>query len=462
LREYLEIHRFAGLPAILQQLETAQRALAQTQQSGHPARELRYVEGLLALAKAMMGEVPHEAGAPDVRQMAATLDEETPGGESGNARGPAAFVSDPEPHGVADEVDAGFIDSPPLSVAMLDGTFWRIGGEDGRIVSPFMVLAPGGLVGNCNSPSADMWQIVNGLLSLVGENGEPSITFTMVRMEGDRMDMFAGRGVVDGIQGIYLLQSVDHPDHPLYASPRETARKASFLKVLEGERRANLVVLPAGPGSLHPFWLEGEGDTPRNWDLCLGWYGADRPDPSIPCEYLAHIPRTKKFRLLYDLLHEDSPLWNYDAIWLPDDDLLASTAGINVMFHLFRRFGLDLAQPSLMQGPNCYPNHPITVRRPNSDVRYEPFVEIMCPILSRRALKICVGSMRDVESGYGLDHLWPSLLGYPRERIGMIDAIAVVHTRPIGATYDIQRAVDEQAAVHRVYDHRIRQIPGVW
>ncbi len=357
--------------------------------------------------------------------------------------------------------DIDFVKAPPLSRAMLEGSFWRITAGDGRIVSPFLVLAPDGLVGNGQSPSIDIWQIVNGQLCFAAENGQPSILFEIAKLDDGKVFALAGYGYVDGARSVYVLEAIDHPDHPWYGTPPETDRRAHFLKQpADNARRPNLVVIPAGPTSLHPYWLEG--DTNRTWDLCIGYYGAETPDPDMPCEYLAHIPRTKKFRLLYDLLHKDSPLWNYEAIWLPDDDILTSTSGINVMFQIFRKFGLDLAQPSLLHGPQSYPNHPITVQRQHSDVRYEPFVEIMCPIFSRRALKICVGSMRDIESGYGLDHLWPAFLGHPRGRIGIIDLIAMAHTRPIGATYDVRKAIDEQAVVHQAYNYTIRRMAGVW
>lgn len=358
---------------------------------------------------------------------------------------------------------ASFVDSPALTPDALEGSQWRLFDINGRMISPFVVLAPQGLVGNPGTASVDTWQIVNGHLGFAAQSGAPSITFHHIRYDEDGgIAAFAGRGVVDGVEALYLLRAVGHPEHPLYATPANTPRRARLLKSIPaGERRPNLVVLPAGAQSLHKFWLEGFADRTRNWDLCIGWYGAEAPSLDLECEYLAHIPQTKKFRLLYDLFHADSPLWDYEAIWLPDDDLLASGPGLNVMFHLFRKFGLDLAQPSLMEGENCFPNHPITVRREGSDVRYEPFVEIMCPIFSRRALKICIGSMRDVESGYGLDHLWPAFLGHPRGRMGIIDAVAVAHTRPIGFSYDIRRAINEQNELWKVYSHSMKTFEGV-
>lgn len=364
-----------------------------------------------------------------------------------------------------DAILATFTDAPDLSCAQLEGGFWQFFSLK-RQFSPFMVLAPQGLLGNPGTDKVDLWRIIDGRLCLMAANGNdvPAVAFNLVRKDGaGRIVNFAGRGVIDGAEAFYFLRSVEHPRHPLYATPATQSRRATFIKQqAQGARRANLAIVPAGPASLHPDWLKSVTDQTRNWDLCIGWYGAQAPDADMPCEYLAHLPQTKKFRLIYDLLHEDSPLWDYEAIWLPDDDLLASGQGINLMFHLFRKFGLDLAQPALLKVEGCFPNHGITVQRENSDVRYEPFIEIMCPIFSRRALKICIGTMRDVESGYGLDHLWPNLLGHPRGRMGIIDLTPLVHTRPIGFSYDIQRAIAEQKAVLQAYNHRRRPMAGVW
>jgi hypothetical protein len=356
-----------------------------------------------------------------------------------------------------------FTPCPALSVQDLEGSFWRLFDSDGQLITPFMVLAPDGLIGNVASPSLEVWQIVNGQLCLTGSGGIPAIIFKIARSDAGQIITLAGHGTVDGRDALYMIHRVDHPAHPIHPTPPETDRRAHFLKSLpDGARRPNLVVVPAGQNSLHPYWLEHAQDYGRNWDLCIGYYGEETPDIATPHEYLAHIPRTKKFRLLYNLFYKDSPLWNYDAIWLPDDDLLTTLRNINQMFHLFRKFGLDLAQPSLMQGPGCFPNHPITVQQIGNDLRHTGFVEIMCPIFSPRALKICVGSMRDAESGYGLDHLWPAFLGHPVSRIGIIDAIPVAHTRPLGATYDVQSAIAEQTATHKAYQHDMRKIPGVW
>ena len=66
------------------------------------------------------------------------------------------------------------------------------------------------------------------------------------------------------------------------------------------------------------------------------------------------------------------------------------------------------------------------------------FVEGMCPVFSRRALQICHGTLK--ETWYGADILWPALLGRPSTRIGIMDEVAVVHTRPPATNYDLATA----------------------
>jgi len=354
-------------------------------------------------------------------------------------------------------------DAPPLTQDMLSGTFWSFGDVDRGMFSCFVVLAPDGLIGNYFDPNVDFWHVMGGRLCLIDRDGLPSVIFDSAHIEGDNIMALAGRGVIGGVDTTYLLVPTDHPPHPLHPTSADVERRATFrVQPQQGIRRPNLVVVPANSKSLHPRWFEKIDEATRNWDLCIGYYGAEEPEVSgSPYEYLAHLPKRKKFKLLYDLFHEGSPLWNYERIWLPDDDLLCNGEDINRMFHLSHKYGLDLSQPSLKQDQGSHPNHPLTVQKPNSVVRQEGFIEIMCPLFSQRALQICIGSMRDVESGYGLDHLWPSFLGRPTNRMAIIDAVAVAHTRPLGATYNVRAAIDEQAALFNTYQFTPLKYAGV-
>jgi hypothetical protein len=39
------------------------------------------------------------------------------------------------------------------------------------------------------------------------------------------------------------------------------------------------------------------------------------------------------------------------------------------------------------------------------------------------------------ESGWGLDILWSKLLGYPTDKIAIIDSVTIEHTSPVGKNY---------------------------
>jgi hypothetical protein len=45
--------------------------------------------------------------------------------------------------------------------------------------------------------------------------------------------------------------------------------------------------------------------------------------------------------------------------------------------------------------------------------------------------------------------------------MGIIDAVGVVHTRPLGASYDVRSAIAEQAALWKAYGFNYARIPGV-
>ncbi|MBT9371939.1 DUF707 domain-containing protein [Rhizobium sp. CSW-27] len=351
--------------------------------------------------------------------------------------------------------------APAVTTADLTGSFWQLSSLDAGLLSPFLVLAPEGRIGNAFDPSLQYWHAFQDRLCLVNARGELSVIFNTAQTENGAITGLAGRGNIGGISGVFMLGRTQHPAHPIHPTPADVERKATFLVQPERPLRPNLVVVPANAQTLHGHWLENLPDTKRSWDLCVGYYGTERPFLPAPAEYLAHLPQKRKFMLLADLFHAESPLWDYERIWLPDDDLMVTGEEINLMFHLSRMHGLDLCQPAITDAPGSHPNHPITIKRAAGGVRHEPFVEIMCPLFSRRALKICIGSFKDSVSGYGLDHLWPSFLGKPHGRMAILDDIGVAHTRPIGATYNIAAAIGEQNATFRGYGFRYEPIPGV-
>jgi hypothetical protein len=143
----------------------------------------------------------------------------------------------------------------------------------------------------------------------------------------------------------------------------------------------------------------------------------------------------------------------YDYIWLPDDDLACESCDIDRLFQLARVYGLCLSQPALTL--DSYFSWLVTLRNPMLRVRFINFVEIMMPCFKREFLKQCLSSMSRNLSGWGLDHLWPTMLG-PKQ-MAIFDAVTVTHTRPIGgANYSFLRdrgiaAYEERDEFKRAY-----------
>jgi hypothetical protein len=56
--------------------------------------------------------------------------------------------------------------------------------------------------------------------------------------------------------------------------------------------------------------------------------------------------------------------------------------------------------------------------------------------MSKNTLKLLFETFTITESGWGLDLLWPKLLGYPKDKIAIIDKIVIDHTKEVGKNYE--------------------------
>jgi hypothetical protein len=183
----------------------------------------------------------------------------------------------------------------------------------------------------------------------------------------------------------------------------------------------DLVIARVGPNSLHRTWLD-QGkprDIPSQEGLDLT-VGNVIPGP--------------KWTGLRELLNSWDGWREYDYIWLPDDDIFASQDTISRMFEAARALNLQLFAPALSEG--SYYAHFIAMRNRNFFARRVGFVEIMIPGFSRAALELLLPTL-DLSTtgwGWGLDSLWPKQLDY--RGLGIIDAVPVFHTRPVGAFRD--------------------------
>ncbi len=203
------------------------------------------------------------------------------------------------------------------------------------------------------------------------------------------------------------------------------------------QSRRFLVIVRAGDKSLHPTWLDGEGE--RNWDIIVNYYGDD-PELFRTDDVVRIDSKGPKWPALHDVIQSQRELVSrYSHIWLPDDDLATDKQSINRLFDFCVKYGLEIAQPALTW--DSYSTHLVTLKHTNSIVRYTNFVEIMGPCLSASMLAKSLPLFATNLSGWGLDFVWSKLADNPDSGIAIIDAVTVRHTRPIGGpNYRVLRA----------------------
>jgi hypothetical protein len=193
------------------------------------------------------------------------------------------------------------------------------------------------------------------------------------------------------------------------------------------QRKRNLVLTRVGDGSLHRGWL-GDPAT-RSYDVWLDYYGEDVGRYAADPARLLLRRGLTKWQGIAAVLAEHPEALEYDAVWFPDDDLAIEPAGIERLFEAFHRLDLALAQPALADG--SFFVYDWLLESSGFYARYTNFVEAMAPLFSREALRACAGTFTESESGWGLDLAWPAILGNPRDRIAIVDAAPVLHTRPV-------------------------------
>lgn len=192
----------------------------------------------------------------------------------------------------------------------------------------------------------------------------------------------------------------------------------------------NLIISPVGNNSLHSSWM---GDD-ANFDLVLLYYGDNE---NIAQSYLYYTPyvytaKGEKYHLLKSFIQSNLDfISNYEYIWFPDDDVSISTQNINKLFKIATQYELSISQPA-MEG---YISHEITKPISNSLLRYTNFVEVLAPLFDKETLFKVYDTFNLNYSSWGYDYLWTHLLGYPKNKIAIIDDIIMTHTKPVGQSY---------------------------
>ncbi len=195
----------------------------------------------------------------------------------------------------------------------------------------------------------------------------------------------------------------------------------------------DLVIARVGRKSLHRAWVDD--GKPRDWDLYLCPFEEIPPQTGVDCT-VGEVISGPKWAGLRTLLNEWDGWRDYDHIWLPDDDILASHDTISAMFQAAAALQFKLFTPALHESSHY--GHYIIMRNRNFFARRVGFVEIMVPGFSRPVLEQLLSTLDLSVTGWGwaLDPLWAKLLNY--QDLGILDAVPVLHTRPVGTLRDAE------------------------
>ena len=230
-------------------------------------------------------------------------------------------------------------------------------------------------------------------------------------------------------------------------------------------RRSNLVLVRAGDSSSHKDWTSDITNSDRNWDLAVSYFGAADQYP-IHSEEIVSRDRGHKIPSLFRLFSNYPRLLSYKSIWITDDDIATSWSNINLMFNLFLELDLWLAQPALT--PDSYWSHPLTVQQPEYACRFVSFIEFMAPIFRSDQILNCLSVGADAVTGWGVDMIWPNLLGHPLSKLAVLDATPVRHTRAVGSGeiyngLEVPRQVELESRLRKydAKDKRYLQYGGI-
>jgi len=187
--------------------------------------------------------------------------------------------------------------------------------------------------------------------------------------------------------------------------------------------RRNLLIVRAGDASLHPRWLEG----PRTFDLMVSYFGDTPRRFNGGIEYYHEMkgPRWPAHHAI--CTHHIEILRRYARVGFACDDLDATAQAWSQAFHWADWFDIDLAQPAV----EGHVTREITWPQAGVLLRYVSYVEVMCPILSPRALEKLRPTFSESVSGWGLPMVWSRMLPYPEYKLAIIDAARVTHTTPV-------------------------------
>ena len=195
----------------------------------------------------------------------------------------------------------------------------------------------------------------------------------------------------------------------------------------------NIIIAPCGNKSylFKESWLREKGN--KDFDVCLLFYHEQINNPAKyeEVEFFYHLKGFKYF-MLYELFTKIRPEWldQYDYFYFLDDDIDIDTLQINKLFSLSKAFRCAISCASLSKDSFC--SWPIFRQQPDSFCRFVGQIEVMAPLFSSDALRLCLPSFTGNRSSWGIDSVWSKMLGYPKDRLIVFDEVVMKHTLPVG------------------------------
>ncbi len=206
--------------------------------------------------------------------------------------------------------------------------------------------------------------------------------------------------------------------------------------------RRCLVFVQGGRAFANPY-----ADPARSFDVLLNDYtatavGDGDHDASFDAVAVQRGTKTTAIRKL--LTAAPDLLLAYEHVLFLDDDVAMAAADVERLFATVAARGLDLAQASLTAGSACAF---AVLKQPEAGEGLTPLtsVEIMMPVVSRRALRECGWVFGEGISGWAVDFLLGAAVRARfGNRIALVGDVVAAHERPIdttdGAFYRFLRA----------------------
>lgn len=175
-----------------------------------------------------------------------------------------------------------------------------------------------------------------------------------------------------------------------------------------------------------------DDDGERNFDIALNLYAKYNNESQNDHEYLI-VGGLNKYKAAYQFIDGDL-LARYKGVIFLDDDLVMSYSSLSRFLEYCSENNMMLAQPSLSRDSYCSHKHLVNVS--GTGWRAVDIIEVMCPYFSAEALKVAIRSFDLSYSTWGLDYIWPKLLGVVP---AVVDEYTIKHIRPINSGGDFYK-----------------------